>query len=81
MDLKVKEKDLKQLRVGVGLTRAKMAERLGISKETYTYYENEKSVMPVPVLWRVNRLFGDFLPVLEKKKAEILHAPKVETAR
>ena len=71
MNLNILEKDLKRLRVSVGLTRAKMAERLGISKKVYTYYENERSVMPIPVIWRVNQLFGDFLPALEKKQAEI----------
>lgn len=80
MTLNVLEKDLKQLRVSVGLTRAKMARQLGISKETYTFYENEKSVMPIPVLWRVNQMFGDFLPVLEEKRAEILAAPPLKGA-
>ena len=81
MNLNILEKDLKRLRVSVVLTRAKMAERLGISKKVYTYYENERSVMPIPVIWRVNQLFGDFLPALEKKQAEILCAPGLKAAR
>lgn len=59
---------LKAIRVNLNLTQREMAEKLGISKETYQNYENYKTFPDIPIVKRIIELsnvnFNDiiFLP-------------------
>ncbi|MBQ6547286.1 MAG: helix-turn-helix transcriptional regulator [Bacilli bacterium] len=59
---------LKAIRTNLNLTQSEMAEKLGVSKETYQNYENYKTYPDVPVIKKIIELsnidFDDiiFLP-------------------
>lgn len=81
MNLNILEKDLKRLRVSVGLTRAKMAGAAWHQQESLHLLRKRKVCYAHTGYLAVNQLFGDFLPALEKKQAEILCAPGLKAAR
>ncbi|WMJ85459.1 helix-turn-helix transcriptional regulator [Anaerocolumna sp. MB42-C2] len=49
---------LKALRVNKGLTQAQAAEKLEISKDTLSNYERGKSFPDVPVIRRIETVYG-----------------------
>lgn len=71
---------LKAIRINLGLTQMQMAEKLGISKETYLNYENYKTYPDVNIVKKIIKIskvdFNDiiFLPnnyaKSEKEKEE-----------
>lgn len=71
---------LKAIRINLGLTQMKMAEKLGVSKETYLNYENYKTYPDVNIVKKIIEIskvdFNDiiFLPnnyaKSEKEKEE-----------
>lgn len=71
---------LKAIRINLGLTQMQMAEKLGVSKETYLNYENYKTYPDVNIVKKIIKIskvdFNDiiFLPSnyakSEKEKEE-----------
>lgn len=71
---------LKAIRINLGLTQMQMAEKLGVSKETYLNYENYKTYPDVNIVKEIIKIskvdFNDiiFLPnnyaKSEKEKGE-----------
>lgn len=59
---------LKAIRINLGLTQMQMAEKLGVSKETYLNYENYKTYPDVNIVKKIIKIskvdFNDiiFLP-------------------
>lgn len=49
---------LKAARVNAGLTQKNAAQRLGVSEETIRNYERGKSFPDVPVLRRIEEVYG-----------------------
>lgn len=49
---------LKSARVNVGLTQAKAAEKIGINVETLSNYERGKSYPDVPVIQKIEEVYG-----------------------
>lgn len=49
---------LKSARVNAGLTQAKAAEKIGISVDTLVNYEKGKTFPDVPVLKRIEDVYG-----------------------
>ncbi len=57
-------KRLKTLREGVGLNQSQLAEKLGVSRGSISYYENGERVPDIDFLYRVSKYFDvsfDFL--------------------
>lgn len=49
---------LKAARVQAGLTQKEAAKRIGISSDTLYNYENQKSFPDIPVLKRIEQVYG-----------------------
>lgn len=49
---------LKSARVNVGLTQAKAAEKIGITVDTLSNYERGKSYPDVPVIQKIEEVYG-----------------------
>lgn len=67
---------LKAIRINLGLTQMQMAEKLGVSKETYLNYENYKTYPDVNIVKKIIKIskvdFNDiiFLPNKYAKSEE-----------
>lgn len=67
---------LKAIRINLGLTQMQMAEKLGVSKETYLNYENYKTYPDVNIVKKIIKIskvdFNDiiFLPSNYAKSEE-----------
>ncbi|AQW85454.1 putative transcriptional regulator, XRE family [Campylobacter pinnipediorum subsp. caledonicus] len=55
---------LKKVRTDFGYTQEKMAEKLGIHKQTYIRYENGKRNIPSKILKRISEISGETLDYL-----------------
>lgn len=59
---------LKQLRIAHYLTQQRVADRLGVDRSTYAYYECGKSTPPLKILCALAELFGVSLDDLLGRK-------------
>lgn len=51
-------KNIKDFRTKLGLTQSELANYLGISREEFNYYENDKRPVPTELIPKLANLFG-----------------------
>lgn len=54
----IQKATLKAIRVNLGLTQEEAAKKIGINKETLSRYECGKSFPDVPIIKRIEQVYG-----------------------